>query len=263
MNKKSAFTLAEVLITLAILGVVAAISIPNLINHYKRAFVEKRILDFYTSITSAFEQSQAINGPIETWVNDPTISAFPRYPSYNIPIKYIVPYLNIQKVYPRAYSGIQSPYGTTQFIKAPNSDENILYTYSFIFSLKNGIYFSTDFNIQKDENGNEMGIIAQNFNNSYPGYYYGKIGTINFDINGPKAPNQCGKDVFRFNIYKDRDGGYAYIGPYEYSRYMYQDGLLDELNKRSCRNGPGNAFWKCTNIIMRNNFKIPKDYPWL
>lgn len=33
--KRSAFTLAEVLITLGIIGVVAAMTIPNLISNYK------------------------------------------------------------------------------------------------------------------------------------------------------------------------------------------------------------------------------------
>ena len=35
-KRKPAFTLAEVLITLGIIGVVAAITIPNLITHYQK-----------------------------------------------------------------------------------------------------------------------------------------------------------------------------------------------------------------------------------
>nr|MBP7211932.1 type II secretion system protein [bacterium] len=37
MNKKSAFTLAEVLITLGIIGVVAAMTIPTLMNKTSEA----------------------------------------------------------------------------------------------------------------------------------------------------------------------------------------------------------------------------------
>ena len=36
MRKKAAFTLAEVLITLTILGIVAAIAVPNLVRNYQR-----------------------------------------------------------------------------------------------------------------------------------------------------------------------------------------------------------------------------------
>ena len=41
-NKKLAFTLAEVLITLGIIGVVAAITIPNLISTYRKKQIEFR-----------------------------------------------------------------------------------------------------------------------------------------------------------------------------------------------------------------------------
>ena len=41
--RKTAFTLAEVLITLGIIGVVAALTLPALINNYEKSVVETRM----------------------------------------------------------------------------------------------------------------------------------------------------------------------------------------------------------------------------
>ena len=40
MSKKKAFTLAEVLITLGIIGVVAALTMPSLMSNYRRKVAE-------------------------------------------------------------------------------------------------------------------------------------------------------------------------------------------------------------------------------
>lgn len=45
-----AFTLAEVLITLGIIGVVAALTIPVLTQNYKKRVVETRLQKFYSTI---------------------------------------------------------------------------------------------------------------------------------------------------------------------------------------------------------------------
>ena len=49
-NDKAAFTLAEVLITLGIIGVVAALTIPNLITSYKIHVIHKKLLKSYSVI---------------------------------------------------------------------------------------------------------------------------------------------------------------------------------------------------------------------
>ena len=41
-GRKAAFTLAEVLITLGIIGVVAALTMPSLIAHYRKQEIETR-----------------------------------------------------------------------------------------------------------------------------------------------------------------------------------------------------------------------------
>ncbi len=56
---KVAFTLAEVLITLGIIGVVAAITIPSLINNYKAHRLSTQFLKSYSTIQQTFRQMEA------------------------------------------------------------------------------------------------------------------------------------------------------------------------------------------------------------
>ena len=65
--KKSAFTLAEVLITLGIIGVVAALTIPNVVSNYKKKVVETRLAKLYSVLNQAVELSEEKNGACTTW----------------------------------------------------------------------------------------------------------------------------------------------------------------------------------------------------
>lgn len=58
-KRKLAFTLAEVLITLGIIGIVAAITIPQLINNYKAKRLRTQFLKSYSTIQQAFKQMEA------------------------------------------------------------------------------------------------------------------------------------------------------------------------------------------------------------
>ena len=62
-----AFTLAEVLITLGIIGVVAALTLPALINNYEKSIVETRMQKFYTNINAALKLSIVENGDMVDW----------------------------------------------------------------------------------------------------------------------------------------------------------------------------------------------------
>ena len=59
--------MAEVLITLGIIGVVAALTIPSLIENHNKRVVETRLKNFYSSINEAIKFSEIDNGEKETW----------------------------------------------------------------------------------------------------------------------------------------------------------------------------------------------------
>jgi len=68
--RKAAFTLAEVLITLGIIGVVAAMTIPGLINNYKAVRLHSQFLKSYSTIQQAMKLM--ISDDVSTEVNNST-----------------------------------------------------------------------------------------------------------------------------------------------------------------------------------------------
>lgn len=64
--KKRAFTLSEVLITLGIIGLIAALTIPNLMGAYRKRVVETRLKKFYSAINQAIMLSENENGDKKT-----------------------------------------------------------------------------------------------------------------------------------------------------------------------------------------------------
>ena len=60
-EKNSAFTLAEVLITLGIIGVVAAMTIPTLISKYQHLVLETGFKKSYSALTKALIPPYSLN----------------------------------------------------------------------------------------------------------------------------------------------------------------------------------------------------------
>ena len=87
-KRKTAFTLAEVLITLGIIGVVAALTIPTVITNYKKSQIEARLKKLYTVMNQAVLLSKAH----DTWT-EPSSTI-----DENVMIQWLqsalIPYLN-------------------------------------------------------------------------------------------------------------------------------------------------------------------------
>ena len=66
-NKSLAFTLAEVLITLGIIGVVAALTLPSVIEKHQKKVFATKVKQTYSIISNALVSSVADNGPPSTW----------------------------------------------------------------------------------------------------------------------------------------------------------------------------------------------------
>ena len=65
--KKSAFTLAEVLITLGIIGVVAALTIPSLIQKYEEKQTVSQVKKAYSEISQAYMSAVQGEGTPDNW----------------------------------------------------------------------------------------------------------------------------------------------------------------------------------------------------
>lgn len=96
--QKDAFTLAEVLITLGVIGIVAAMTMPALIQKHRKQIVETRLKKFYTVANQAIQLSEVVNEDKKYWkfdgsgeisYSEQTLTSF-----YN---KYLKDYLKVSK----------------------------------------------------------------------------------------------------------------------------------------------------------------------
>jgi len=72
--KKSGFTLAEVLVTLSIIGVVAALTLPQLVSNNTNRVLEVQIKKFYTSLVSGIDRYKVMND-VDTFTDITNYSA--------------------------------------------------------------------------------------------------------------------------------------------------------------------------------------------
>ena len=68
--KRPAFTLAEVLITLGIIGVVAALTIPTLMANHRKKVVETKLEKIYSVMNQAINLTNAEYGDVTNWIID-------------------------------------------------------------------------------------------------------------------------------------------------------------------------------------------------
>ena len=102
-----AFTLAEVLITLGIIGVVAAMTMPSLMQNYKRQQATARIKKFVSVINQALISAENDLGPREDWVieGDASTEGNSDY-AYNFLNTYIKPYIKSADIEKRTLFGM-------------------------------------------------------------------------------------------------------------------------------------------------------------
>lgn len=66
-RKKFAFTLAEVLVTLGIIGIVAALTMPMLVQNYNKRITEVRLKKFYSVMNQAIDRLKVDYGDTANW----------------------------------------------------------------------------------------------------------------------------------------------------------------------------------------------------
>lgn len=176
----SGFTLAEILITLGIIGVIAAITIPLLMNNTNDKETATAVKKAYTVFSQALKMSEVDNGPVGSWGCTDATCYFNK----------ITPYLKIAKncgintgqgCFPKGVMykqiGGAVDYGTidddSTYPKARLTDGM-----SFFIS-----FMSSDCTTQRT--GNVNNLVLNNV-----------CGGLFVDINGDKPLNTVGKDLF-------------------------------------------------------------------
>ena len=94
LKKKTAFTLAEVLITLGIIGVVAAMTLPTLINNYQKKETISKLKKVYAILGNTTSMAMAEYGDTVTWELPNNLSWAS---SKAFAEKYMIPYLKVAR----------------------------------------------------------------------------------------------------------------------------------------------------------------------
>lgn len=183
-NMKQGFTLAEVLITLVIIGVIAAITIPSLMNKTNEQDTVVAVKKAYSILGQAYQRVVAENGEIipSTLSSNGTEAT-------------------------KAFGDIFAKQLNTQKVCGMSTDEDCFAkSYKFFNGTGDNNYnaASTFYKIRLNDG---MSVVFSKHDNSYdragdsdPLSHI--IVYADVDINGDKGPNTYGKDVFFFYITK-------------------------------------------------------------
>lgn len=226
-------TLAEVLLTLGIIGVVAAMTMNALITKYQKYQTAIQLKAAYSLLGKIVSYSIAENGEPKYWKI--SLNGGMEYID-----TYILPYVpNVQRVkHESAYTDEYKenrPFGTS---------------WVYYADLTNGLR-----------------IIFETWGRSAGAYMSAECGAqFVVDLNGKKKPNKWGRDLFRLRLDSTTsqlffDGLYAQSWKNTTDRsdcsVQYTQKSRDAI-KQQCL---GKLF-TCGALIYYDNFEISDDYPW-
>ncbi len=230
--RRGAFTLAEVLITLGIIGIVAAMTMPSLITNYQKQRAVTQLKKSYTNLAEAVKRSELENDTVANW-------------NFDLPA---------EEFYNTYLSGFLSVNNST--VAKSNIEYKFLNrnTCTLDFCIGNShIAYLAD--------GSSI-LISKHI-----GLHIGRV--VSIDINGNKRPNTIGKDFFQFAITKDNGVvpfGYGNFGVTDPGGNKYQNfGNYDRDKITGTDNYACNkdkyGIW-CPALIIMDGWTMSKDYPW-
>lgn len=180
---KNGFTLAEVLITLVIIGIIAAMTIPNLINRTDEQEKVVAVKKSFSVLSQAYKRLIADMGEITTY----SLGSNNTEATENFG-KLITPYFNTQQV-----CGMAANEGC---FPSPNK----------LMSGEDGVDYDSNSNYFKMRLSDGSSVLFSVYSVALvKGTSLGldsTFGWIMVDINGDKGPNTMGKDNFSFWITK-------------------------------------------------------------
>jgi type II secretory pathway pseudopilin PulG len=174
--KRVAFTLAEVLITLGVIGVVAALTLPTVIQNYQEKATVSKLKKMYSTLQQAYDMNRALDEIELKNTKASNVNAAKEVAAV------FVPYLHISKdcgtnkagcVYNGKIKNLSGSYAYNYEIGGDAA------AYRVLLNDGSSIWFRRTANTEKSS-------------------------SIFYDTNGENPPNQWGKDVFLFFVINDR-----------------------------------------------------------
>ena len=211
---KYGFTLAEVLITLVIIGVVAALVISPLINTYVESSTVAKVKKGLSILGQAKKLAETQNGPIEGWDFGEGASAETASQFWN----YLKPHISVAK----DCGSSQNCYKNVT-MKLLNGSEWANYNtnsnyYKIVLADGSVMWFRTG----AAGDAGKCTVSNGGIDKACAIFWY--------DVNADKSPNTLGRDIF------------VYI--------VSVDGVYPNLNNDCTKNSTG---WGCSSYIVKNS----------
>lgn len=229
---RNAFTLAEVLITLGVIGIIAALTIPTLMNKTNNQETITALKEVYSVLSQAYTSVVSENGTPDNWgllANNSGAGA-------ESMLDPLVPYLKVTKNCESTTSGCLPNVTYTFVDNTPAQKYDTLNTFAKV-QLANGVSIATYL---------VNNICAWNTGSAALG---SACGVIDVDINGFKGPNKYGTDFFQFDLTKN--GIYPRGTPLDLSSFE----ATCSGSAAGTRHGEGCAAW----VIYNENLDYLKS----
>ena len=237
MKAEVGFTLAEVLITLGVIGIVAAMTLPALVKNYQKHEIETQLKKTYSDLENMIKRAEVDNESFEYW--DFTNSRW-----YD---KYFQPYLKASSCKGKNINYCFLSYGNSDLRVFRKANGTLIdgneghWAVAPKYMLPDGraILIEPIFDSSFNRNWSYLNIVV--------------------DVNGAKGPCVMGWDVFLFTLFNYERGGIKHKG-LKLGSIGGGDGAYkcpSERIKKECIN----SGYDCGLLIQRNNWKFPTDYP--
>ena len=237
LKEKAAFTLAEVLITLGIIGIVAALTMPMLIAKYQKIVTATQLKRTYSLLYNAHLMAVKDFGDMEYWdmpisSSDPDTGEYipPKITQTEFVEKYYMPYLRTSGARDHKFTDTYHAYNF-------NGQD----AYFHDGSIVRGAFFRL-------ADGSCITLWSNN-----------QFATFTTDVNCEKAPNIVGRDIFDIVTVYDT-GKRKFEFPQLPTIYMYS---RKDIIERCKGGGYGGGFpTLCFLVFTGDGWTFKDDYPW-
>ena len=239
---KKGFTLAEVLITLGIIGVVAAMTMPTLIQNHQKRSLEVATQKFYSMMSQAVRQYMADEG-VDDLRNTPLASD--NYGNDNLST-------------PEAIASIRN--FVTKYLKVVKEcDHDANNCFAPEYKAWNGDEPEYNFTDEANWDSRRDYVLADGSVIRIGFCFNRQPISLYVDINGKKGPNRVGYDLWSMSIFYDGVIDEGLVGPESRRGEIGWDGTPQEERQyrfdEACKFG---FYGGCFGHFLENNFKF--DY---